>query len=173
MLPIVLDSNIWALSCSERLFQVRRVNSRCPALTGAVGLRGHRVKRGSSHKHTCNVRLRLLFLRLSAAPGWEERNLSPSNCYDVLSPEKEGMIIFRSPESFLPQPWNLLPKMPAADPLCPELRIFTTPCQDFRWSKIIMSFYKLGFLMEILARLLTDTHFPIIRHTNCLGQHYF
>lgn len=36
-----------------------------------------------------------------------------------------------------------------------------------------MSFYKLRFLTEILAWLLTDTHFPILRHTNCLVQHYF
>ena len=152
---------------------MKRVNSRYPTLAGSVGLGDHYVKREPLHKHMCNVRSHLLFLRVSAAPGWEELNLSPSNCYDVLSPEKEAMIIFRSPESFLPQPSNLLPKMPAADPLCPELRIFTTPCQDFCCSKIIMSFYKLGFLMEILAWLLTDTHFPIIRHTNCLGQHYF
>lgn len=27
--------------------------------------------------------------------------------------------------------------------------------------------------IPVLAQLLTDTHFPIIRHTNCLGQHYF
>lgn len=83
------------------------------------------------------------------------------------------MVTFRSPKSFLPQPWNLLPRCQLLILLCLELYTFTTPCQDFGWSKIIMSFYKLEFLVEILAWLLTDTDFPTIKPTNCLAQHDF
>jgi hypothetical protein len=46
--------------------------------------------------------------------------VSPSNHFDELSPEERRMVTTcRSPKSFWPQYWNLLPKMTAAEVCVP------------------------------------------------------
>lgn len=74
-----------------------------------------------------------------------ELNPTLSNCSHILSLEKEAAVTFRSPKASCHSPGIASP--------CPETYTLTTPCQDFGRSKITMSFYKLEFLMEILAWL--------------------
>lgn len=76
-------------------------------------------KRNYTQMHTTWSGTSPVAYRTSTSP--ELENFTPPHHCAAPSLGKEVMAIYRSPRSFLPQAWKLLPKTTAADPSVPWL----------------------------------------------------
>lgn len=139
----------WASALTQR-----EMISMCPCrkrenACSRVSRGDHRMRKQSLHGCVLNIWVCYIFhLKHMPWPSQPMLNItvSLSNHFDELSQRKRTVTTCRSPKSFRPQSWNLLPKTTALG----NVHSGTT-CQELGWSKITMSFYKLRFWMELLA----------------------